>query len=78
MKAVDSFIQNDIIPLGIISFEFIKTIEAADAVREIWGDTGLAAAGISLGLDFLYIPLYSVIIFILLQITSGKSSRCKS
>ncbi len=74
MGAIDSFMQNDTTPYGIISFEFIKTIDAANAAMTAWGDTGKSATGISLGLDYLYILIYSTMAVIFLLITSEKVS----
>lgn len=74
MASLDAYLQNEITPMGIISFEFVKTIEASNVALEAWGEIGRRAAGISLGLDFLYLIIYSTILFIFLQITSEKVS----
>jgi len=74
MATIDTFIQNEITPHGIVSFEFIKTIEASNAAMLAWGHFGKTATGISLGLDFLYIILYTVMICTFLSTTSGKAT----
>lgn len=74
MGVVDVYMQNEITPYGIISFEFIKTIEASNAAMQAWGPTGQIATGISVGLDFLYLVMYISIGCIFLAMTSEKVS----
>ncbi len=69
---VDLYIQNTTTPYGIISFEFISTLSNSNNAMAAWGYTGQSAAGISLGLDFLYIFLYSILTCTLLLATSDK------
>lgn len=37
MVTLDAYLQNEVTPMGIISFEFIKTIEASNIALEAWG-----------------------------------------
>jgi len=74
MGAVDVYMQNEITPYGIISFEFINTIEASNAAIQAWGATGQIATAISVGLDFLYLVMYTSVGCIFLAITSEKVS----
>lgn len=46
-------------PQGIVSFEFAGTVEAARRMMDSWGETGRIAAGVSLGLDYLFLVAYS-------------------
>lgn len=46
-------------PLGIISFEFASTPEAAALMVASWGEEARQAASFSLGLDFLYLLAYA-------------------
>ena len=62
MAAADTYIQNDITKNGIVSFEFIETIENSSVAMDARGSTGEIATGISLGLDYVYIGLYTIII----------------
>ena len=72
MAFIDTFMQNEITPYGIISFEFIKSIEASNSAMQAWGDIGKTATGISLGIDFFYIALYIIIVCIALNMTAEK------
>lgn len=46
-------------PLGIISFEFIGSPARAEALLAEWDARTRQAAALSLGLDYLFMPLYS-------------------
>lgn len=46
-------------PLGIVSFELAGSPQAANAVLAGWGPADRLKAAFSLGLDFLFIPLYA-------------------
>jgi len=74
MGVVDSYIQNETTPYGIVSFEFIKSIEASNAALQAWGEKGKITAGISLGLDYLYIVVYTSMMCLALSLTSEKVS----
>ncbi len=75
MFSVDVFIRNDVTPNGIVSVGFISSVENFNAAMAAWGDTGKIATGFSLGLDYLYIVLYSVVLYLLLILTSEKIMR---
>ena len=45
-------------PLGIVSFEFAKTLPQAQRMIESWGETGQLYATFNLGLDYLFLVLY--------------------
>lgn len=49
-------------PQGILSFEFAGSVPAAQAMIASWDARARSAAGLSLGLDFLYPPLYAAAI----------------
>jgi hypothetical protein len=49
-------------PYGIVSFELAGTPERADEILSSWGQVGRERAAFSLGLDFLFIPVYIVAI----------------
>jgi len=75
MFSIDLLIQNELTPLGIISFEFIKSIEASNMALEAWGDQGRIAVGISLGMDFFYVALYVIILYAFLQMAAQKAQE---
>ena len=59
MNALGAPLRTAAAPLGIISYEFAGTIPAASDILSSWGPRGQALAGLSLGLDFLYIVAYA-------------------
>lgn len=75
---LDGNLRNETTPYGIVSFEFIWSIENAKAATLSWGQSGQIAAGIILGLDFLYIALYSLIGFILPRAINKRISSKRS
>ncbi len=69
---LDTYIKTENTPYGIVSFEFIQSIENSNSAMQAWGDIGNIAAGISLGFDYLYLIIYTSMTFIFLIITSEK------
>lgn len=63
LTAVFSFIgrplQTAVAPAGILSFEFAATPQRAAAIVAGWDRQTQVLAGLNLGLDFLYPPLYA-------------------
>lgn len=51
-------LKNEAAPDGILSFEFAGTVEAATRILTAWGPEGRVHAGLSLGLDYLFLVLY--------------------
>lgn len=74
LVSLDSLIRTDMTPLGIVSFQFIKTVEATALAMDAWGEVGRLAVAISLGLDYLYIVVYSVIACLVLLLASQALS----
>lgn len=46
-------------PPNIIQFEFANTVEKAQSIMDEWGTSGVAAARLSIYLDFVFLILYS-------------------
>lgn len=67
LKYFDSYLINEVCTGGIISFELSKDLETAISYMDSWGDLGRNAAGLSLGLDFLFPFLYSSFIALLIH-----------
>lgn len=60
---VDAQLRGDASPHGIISFEFSWSLEGARRIMRQWDEQAKGwLAGFSLGLDFLWLPLYSTAI----------------
>lgn len=55
---LDKALRTKTAPQGIISFELIHSPEQAATILAEWGPRGRVVAGISLGLDFLFLVVY--------------------
>jgi hypothetical protein len=65
-------------PAGIVSFELAGNTLAADHMLESWGEAGRVYAGLSLGLDYLFLVAYAVAIglgCVLVARTFSQGSR---
>jgi hypothetical protein len=62
LQFIGAPLQTEAAPAGIISFEFAGTVSAARAMIESWGSQGQVSAGLSLGLDYLFLLAYSITI----------------
>jgi hypothetical protein len=62
IAAVNRPLSTDAAPDGIVTLELAGTREEASRIVDSWEREGaLDEAGVSLGLDFLYMPLYAVL-----------------
>ena len=59
MNVIGGALINDVSPSGIISFEFAGDLTNAQQMIEAWGPSGRISAGLSLGLDYLFMVAYS-------------------
>ncbi len=55
-------LTTDAAPAGIVSYEFASDLTTARQIVQSWGTAGLAYAGLSLGLDFLFMAAYPIAI----------------
>lgn len=63
IAAVNRPLSNDEAPDGIVTLELAGTPEEATRIVDSWEETdALDEAGVSLGLDFLYMPLYATLL----------------
>ena len=60
--ALDIPLRTDVAPMGIISYEFAGDEPALEAILDSWGPVGRIYAGISLGLDYLFLFTYAMAI----------------
>lgn len=59
-------------PFGIVSYEFAGDVPTATAIIDSWDEVARIAAGFNLGLDYLFLLLYSAsIAMALLWLTGG-------
>lgn len=66
MRYFDGFLTNETCANGIVSFEFSKNIDCAETILNSWDEKAKIAAGLSLGLDYLFLLLYSSTIALLI------------
>ncbi|MDH3213309.1 MAG: hypothetical protein OEM05_12560 [Myxococcales bacterium] len=59
LDAIGRPLVTDASPLGIVSFEFAGDFATATRMLESWGEAGRVRAGLSLGLDYLFLVLYA-------------------
>ncbi|RUA11041.1 MAG: hypothetical protein DSY82_04110 [Flavobacteriia bacterium] len=59
MRYLDSFLTTEMVPNGIVSFELAKESSVSAAMIGSWDIQAKAAAGISLGFDYLFMLFYA-------------------
>ena len=59
LNALDRPLKTEAAPADIISFEFAGDLATAQDILESWGPRGRVRAGVSLGLDYLYLVAYA-------------------
>ena len=64
MQSIDSHLKTDAAPNGIVSLEFPGDISTAQAIIASWSGPAMFYAGLSMGLDFLFLVAYSITIAI--------------
>ena len=62
MQITGAPLNTEAAPGGIVSFELVGTLEGSQAIINSWQDDKMNYAGINLGLDFLFLSLYSITI----------------
>ena len=59
LRFLDGPLKTEAAPAGILSFEFSGNLAVAKSMLASWGPKGAVFAGLSLGLDFLFLFLYA-------------------
>ena len=67
MQFLNTNLTNITAPNGIISFEFSKTLERAQEILDSWSPTAKVFAGLNLGLDFLFLIIYTLFLALLIH-----------
>ena len=67
MLNIDYYLINDVCKNGILSFELAKDIQVSEAILNSWDTQAKINAGISLGLDFLFLMIYPPLIALLIH-----------
>ena len=72
IKSFDRTLKNDSCPNGIVSFELTKNLNTSEAITNSWDSTAKTDAGLGLGIDFLFLLLYSGFIGMAIYILNEK------
>lgn len=72
MRYFDAPLKNNICTSGIVSFELANDLETSIAILTSWDIVSKTSAGMSMGLDFLFIIVYSLFISILIHLVNEK------
>ncbi len=72
MLYLDSYLKNEVCKNGIISFELAKDIAVSEKYINSWNETSKIACGISLGLDYLFLISYSLLIAVFIHKLNKK------
>lgn len=75
LQIVGRPLQTAAAPQGIVSFELAGTLPAAQAMIASWDSTAQLHAAFSLGLDYLYMPLYAVTLALACVQAAGSALR---
>jgi hypothetical protein len=62
LRSYDTHLKADAAPNGILSYEFAGNLPAAQNMIKSWGEKGQIYAGLSLGIDYLFLTVYSLTI----------------
>ena len=75
LQIVGRPLQTSAAPQGIVSFELAGTLPTAQAIMASWDPTAQLYAAFSLGLDYLYLPVYAIAIALACAQVAGSSLR---
>lgn len=59
LQVLDAPLKTAAAPAGIISYEFARDLEGARRILDSWGPEARVYAGLSLGLDYLFMLSYA-------------------
>ena len=74
LRCYDSHLKTEAAPNGIVSYEFAGTLPVAQSMIESWGKDGQVYAGLSMGLDYLFLIVYAFTIGLGCVLTGEKLS----
>jgi hypothetical protein len=73
-RVLDQPLRTPAAPNGIVSFELARTPVAAERMISSWSETGKTFASFGLGIDYLFMPLYSFALAFGTLLAAGKHS----
>ena len=75
MNFLDIPLKNEIAKNGIVSFELARTLQSSINILNSWDPTAKLYAGISLGFDYLFMLIYSLLLYTLTNHITSKFSN---
>jgi hypothetical protein len=75
LRALDGPLKTGVAPSGIVSFELAGELAVAQSILESWGEMGRVSAGLSLGLDYLFLVAYATTITLACVLVAGSLAR---
>jgi hypothetical protein len=75
LTAINAHLRNEVAPQGIVSFELCAYHGSCVAMLESWGADARVWAGLSLGLDYLFMLIYAAAIFLALRLLALRLPR---
>ena len=72
MSILDIPLKNEIASNGIVSFELAGSLQNSIEILNSWDATAKLYAGISLGFDYLFMLMYSLLLYVLVKHISSK------
>lgn len=79
LNVLDVPLKTDAAPFGIVSFEFVKDVSTAERILGSWDQIAQIHAGLSLGLDYLFLVVYSTTIALAcVRVTTALPRRWRS
>ena len=75
MRFLDKPLKNEIATNGIVSFELAGSLQNSIDILNSWGVNAKLYAGISLGFDYLFMLMYSLLLYTLVKYLTSKFSN---
>jgi hypothetical protein len=75
MKTLDVPLKNEVAPKGIVSFELAGSLQNSIDVLNSWDANAKLYAGLSLGFDYLFMLMYSLLLFVLIKYVTSKFTK---
>lgn len=72
MNFLDIPLKNEIANNGIVSFELAGSLQNSVDILNSWDSNAILYAGISLGFDYLFMLMYSLLLYVLIKDISSK------
>ena len=72
MNILDVPLKNEIASNGIVSFELAGSLQKSVDILNSWNETAKLYAGLSLGFDYLFMLVYSLLLYVLIKHITSK------